>query len=404
MIESLDDIDRAAGRARRRPGLVGRRLRGRSRQPALRRGAGGHRRRGPALDGAGPGRLPAAPGARCSSAHGLRSAGGFVFERAARPGCARAPRCGGPRRARRDRGDRRPLPGGDRPAGRSARGDRRALGGGGAARRRGAGGGSRPRCARSPSWRRNAACARSSIRTPAATSSSRTRSSGCSPTCRRDVLGLCLDTGHALYAGADPAALVARHADRLEHLHLKDVSAPRLAAARADRLDFWAAIAGGIFCPVGDGSLDARSACARRSRPPGSRASRRSSRTAAPARRAARPATSGAASSGSARPGSARSRARPVALRRRARSVEALEPLASGQVGLRERACRLRVAASGTPRSQNAPVSSSGRPGIVGQWITVVTSPSRASASAAASASASSARRPRQPKLPALAA
>ena len=71
-----------------------------------------------------------------------------------------------------------------------------------------------------------------------------------------DVLGLCLDTGHALYAGADPAALVARHADRLEHLHLKDVSAPRLAAARTDRLDFWAAIAGGIFCPVGDGSLE----------------------------------------------------------------------------------------------------------------------------------------------------
>ena len=71
-----------------------------------------------------------------------------------------------------------------------------------------------------------------------------------------DVLGLCLDTGHALYAGADPAALVARHADRLEHLHVKDVSAPRLAAAHADGLDFWAAVAQGVFCPVGDGGLD----------------------------------------------------------------------------------------------------------------------------------------------------
>ena len=71
-----------------------------------------------------------------------------------------------------------------------------------------------------------------------------------------DALGLCLDTGHALYAGADPVALAARYAGRLEHLHLKDVSAPRLAAARAARLDFWTAIAKGVFCPVGEGGLD----------------------------------------------------------------------------------------------------------------------------------------------------
>jgi inosose dehydratase len=68
-------------------------------------------------------------------------------------------------------------------------------------------------------------------------------------------LGLCIDTGHALYAGADPTALIARHAERLEHLHLKDVSAERLASARSERLGFWTAIAGGIFCPVGDGLL-----------------------------------------------------------------------------------------------------------------------------------------------------
>jgi inosose dehydratase len=68
-------------------------------------------------------------------------------------------------------------------------------------------------------------------------------------------LGLCVDTGHALYAGADPTALITRHAERLEHLHLKDVHAERLAAARAARLGFWIAIALGIFCPVGDGLL-----------------------------------------------------------------------------------------------------------------------------------------------------
>jgi inosose dehydratase len=62
-------------------------------------------------------------------------------------------------------------------------------------------------------------------------------------------IGLCLDTGHALYAHADPAALIRRYGDRLEHLHLKDVVADR-------RGSFWEAVAAGVFCPVGDGLLD----------------------------------------------------------------------------------------------------------------------------------------------------
>jgi inosose dehydratase len=69
-------------------------------------------------------------------------------------------------------------------------------------------------------------------------------------------VGLCLDTGHALYAGEDPAALLLRHAERVEHLHIKDIHPSRLAAAHAARADFWAAVAGGVFCPVGDGLLD----------------------------------------------------------------------------------------------------------------------------------------------------
>jgi inosose dehydratase len=70
-----------------------------------------------------------------------------------------------------------------------------------------------------------------------------------------DELGLCLDTGHALYAGADPLALIGRHAGRLEHVHVKDVDGARLGAARAERHDFWPAVARGIFCPAGDGLL-----------------------------------------------------------------------------------------------------------------------------------------------------
>jgi inosose dehydratase len=65
-------------------------------------------------------------------------------------------------------------------------------------------------------------------------------------------LGLCLDTGHALYAGADPAQLIRRYAQRLEHLHLKDVASETLGR----RLGFWDAVAAGVFCPIGNGILD----------------------------------------------------------------------------------------------------------------------------------------------------
>jgi inosose dehydratase len=65
-------------------------------------------------------------------------------------------------------------------------------------------------------------------------------------------LGLCLDTGHALYAGSDPAELIGRYAERIEHLHVKDVAEP----IRARGLGFWESIEAGVFCPVGDGLLD----------------------------------------------------------------------------------------------------------------------------------------------------
>jgi inosose dehydratase len=63
-------------------------------------------------------------------------------------------------------------------------------------------------------------------------------------------LGLCVDTGHALYAGSDPATLIHRYRSRLEHIHLKDL-AP---GPRPD--NFWDAVEAGAFCPIGDGLLD----------------------------------------------------------------------------------------------------------------------------------------------------
>ena len=71
-----------------------------------------------------------------------------------------------------------------------------------------------------------------------------------------ELLGLCLDSGHALYAGLDPAALASAHAGRLRHVHAKDLRADVLERARAERRGFEQAVADGIFCPLGAGAVD----------------------------------------------------------------------------------------------------------------------------------------------------
>jgi inosose dehydratase len=66
-------------------------------------------------------------------------------------------------------------------------------------------------------------------------------------------LDLCLDTGHAAYAGMKADAALTAYAPRVRHVHLKDVPANVLDRVRAERLDFWAAIECGVFCPLGEG-------------------------------------------------------------------------------------------------------------------------------------------------------
>jgi inosose dehydratase len=66
-------------------------------------------------------------------------------------------------------------------------------------------------------------------------------------------IDLCLDTGHALYAGMDPVRLIERHGSRIAHLHLKDLDAGVL---RDGAPGFWTAVARGVFCPIGAGALE----------------------------------------------------------------------------------------------------------------------------------------------------
>jgi inosose dehydratase len=69
-------------------------------------------------------------------------------------------------------------------------------------------------------------------------------------------LDLCLDTGHLAYARMDPVTMLRRHADRLAHVHFKDIRPDVLARVDSEALTFWQAIEADIFCPIGEGMVD----------------------------------------------------------------------------------------------------------------------------------------------------
>ena len=67
---------------------------------------------------------------------------------------------------------------------------------------------------------------------------------------------LLLDTGHATFAGADPAMLARRWRSRISHVHAKDVRREVMERARAERLSFLDAVVAGVFTVPGDGCID----------------------------------------------------------------------------------------------------------------------------------------------------
>jgi inosose dehydratase len=54
----------------------------------------------------------------------------------------------------------------------------------------------------------------------------------------RTRINLCPDTGHVALGGGDPAVIVKKYAERISYIHLKDVTKT------------------GMFCPLGEGTLD----------------------------------------------------------------------------------------------------------------------------------------------------
>ncbi|HEY6886196.1 MAG TPA: myo-inosose-2 dehydratase, partial [Solirubrobacter sp.] len=70
------------------------------------------------------------------------------------------------------------------------------------------------------------------------------------------LVNLLLDTGHLAFAGDDPVDAARAHADRIKHVHLKDVRPDIVAKATAEGYSFEAAIEAGVFTVPGDGSID----------------------------------------------------------------------------------------------------------------------------------------------------
>jgi inosose dehydratase len=71
-----------------------------------------------------------------------------------------------------------------------------------------------------------------------------------------DGVGLLLDTGHLVFAGANPAAIARRYARRICHVHCKDVRAEVLRRVRFRDASFLDAVLDGVFTVPGDGCID----------------------------------------------------------------------------------------------------------------------------------------------------
>ncbi len=63
----------------------------------------------------------------------------------------------------------------------------------------------------------------------------------------------CLDTGHLRIAGVDPVDFARAHADRVGHVHLKDVDDTTAARVRSGELSLVDAVQDGLFRPLGAG-------------------------------------------------------------------------------------------------------------------------------------------------------
>jgi inosose dehydratase len=69
-------------------------------------------------------------------------------------------------------------------------------------------------------------------------------------------VSLCLDTGHLLIGGTDPAELARQAPERIAHVHFKDVDARLARQVQDGRLTYTHGVREGMYRPLGSGDVD----------------------------------------------------------------------------------------------------------------------------------------------------
>jgi inosose dehydratase len=70
------------------------------------------------------------------------------------------------------------------------------------------------------------------------------------------TVALCLDTGHVMVGGGDPVAIAAAAAERVSHVHLKDVDTDLAHQVRSGAVTYHEAVRSGMYRRLGDGDVD----------------------------------------------------------------------------------------------------------------------------------------------------
>ena len=72
-------------------------------------------------------------------------------------------------------------------------------------------------------------------------------------------IGFCLDTGHMFIGGTDPVEFAREHADRVKHVHAKDVNLAIARRVKAGELTYYDGVIAGMYVPLGQGDVDVAS-------------------------------------------------------------------------------------------------------------------------------------------------
>lgn len=69
-------------------------------------------------------------------------------------------------------------------------------------------------------------------------------------------VGLLFDSGHLVFAGVDPMTVLAKHGERIIHVHTKDIRKDVLATLDWNKDSFLDAVLKGVYTVPGDGGID----------------------------------------------------------------------------------------------------------------------------------------------------